>query len=221
MKASLEPLAQSPIDSPRLTRIGRKEDHEQQNQRDGIELCTKVAPQRDAVTCAPPARQSQVQHKERADDGTRPHEKAEDHRNGNPEFEHPDEVSEEDRVRRHQVGKHSTVEPNSFRLNISRQIFLKIPMRERRAGNFVLAEEEEQNSGSDAGNSDGLPTGGFSRHSQDNKRLGGWDALPGVGETPALPAGPIIAHVLLEGIQFLRQPIDPPLKQISNRQHPQ
>jgi hypothetical protein len=180
-----KPLAQCPIDSPSLAGVGGEEDEEQKDKRDGIEFGPEVSPKSDAMPSTPPGRKRDVQHEERADDGSGSHEDAEDQRGGNPEFENPDHVSEEGCMRKYDVFEYRAVEGDCFGLNEPGEIFLKVAVRECRAGDFVFAEEQKEESGRDAGYGNRFWSCGWIGHSPE-LRLGGRDALPTAAETEAL-----------------------------------
>src|SRR5262249_55962684 len=143
-KRVLEPLPQCAVDSPRRASISREKDKKKQDQRDGIELSAKVTPQCDAVTCAPPARQREVEHEKCTDDRRRPNKQAEDHRGSDPEFQRAYKITKKHGVWPHNMSKHGPIERDRFRLNVSRQIFLKVPVRECGARDFVFAEQEKK-----------------------------------------------------------------------------
>src|SRR6266581_8724453 len=124
----------------------------------------KVAPDRHAMARPPPRGQNHIHQKENTQNGSRPHPKPDQKRDPNQQFDNPNYVPEENRMRKNYLRQYWTIKTDHTIRNVVLQISLKSSVSEPRSGHLVFAEEQEKYRGCNPHTSDCPGQGGGGGH---------------------------------------------------------
>jgi hypothetical protein len=171
----------------------------------------EIAPDRHAVSRPPPRGQNHIQQKEHAQNGSGTHPKSDQQRNTDQQFDNPHYITEENGVRQNHLHQNRSIKADHTVGNVVSEISLEPAVGKPRTCHLILSKQKEKYGRGDAHASNGSRQSDRVAH-----QVGIVHQIRAV-----LAPGPVIGHILLEGIQFVTQVVDPPLQQVPDGKNPQ